>query len=698
MPEYLSPSVFIEEVPSGVKPIEGVGTSTAAFVGHAERGPIGEPVKLTNFGQFLTRFGGFFPNGYLAYAVKSFFDEGGSICYVVRTVHYAVPSGGSTPEPTGIASSVALPGFVRNGLGAASKVEAGAGIADFRVDQTIEAAYLLSYDHTTGDMTLTQIGGASESVAVVAVPPGTTVDVPFPTLSATVVLNDGFAVGSSITVDPATYTPIGTGVLDTISITGVTGDISAIASIALAIEATNPAACSLSVDSFAATFDATAVGAQAVTLVDANGNELSVTLNVQTAFVGDETGSTINLLSLANLLQWLNRLTISAESPGTWGNDLSIAVAHKGTDRFGLTVTYRGSEVETIADLSMDPLDDRFVETAVGGESAYIAASNAAANRPLAGEGRDMTGGSDGLAALASTDYVGDPALGNGLHAFDVIDGVNIVAVPDAVSRDVHVGGMAYCAGRMDCVYLADNQQNIASSDDVLNYKLAQGVYSGANAFGSKYGALYAPWILVFDARTGGSIPIPPSGAVAGRLAATDVARGVHKAAAGVEDGRLRSALGLAFNFTAADQESLNPKGINILRRFSGVGNAIWGARTVSGDPEWRYLNVRRLFLFLEESIQESTSWVVFEPNDRTLWKSLERNVSAFLKLQWLQGALVGATEEQAYYVKCDEETNPQESIDLGRVITEIGVAPSKPAEFVIFRISQFAGGSEVSE
>jgi hypothetical protein len=354
--------------------------------------------------------------------------------------------------------------------------------------------------------------------------------------------------------------------------------------------------------------------------------------------------------------------------------------------------------VETIADLSMDPLDNRFVEATVGQESTYIAASNAAATRPSEQAGAALAGGTDGLTSLTSTDYVGSPDLGNGLHAFDTIDGVNIVAVPDAVNRDVHVGGMAYCAGRGDCVYLADSQQSIASSDDVLNYKLAQGPYSGANAFGSKYGALYAPWIVVFDPRTGASIPIPPSGAVAGRLAATDVARGVHKAAAGVEDGRLRSALGLAFEFTAADQQSLNPKGINILRRFSGVGNVIWGARTVSADPEWRYLNVRRLFLFLEESIQESTTWVVFEPNDRTLWKSLVRNVSAFLKLQWMQGALVGDTEEQAYYVKCDEETNPQESIDLGRVITEIGVAPSKPAEFVIFRISQFAGGAEVSE
>ena len=698
MPEYLSPAVFIEEVPSGIKPIEGVGTSTAAFVGHTERGPIAEPVRLTNFGQFLARFGGFITDGYLAYAVKSFFDEGGSTCYVVRTTHYEVPLGGTTAEPTAAASSVTLPGFRRNGLGPASKVEASAGIADFRVDQTTDAAYLLSYEQASSQITLAQVGGASEFAAVPAIPAGTTVDVVFGTLDATVVLSDSFNPSADITADPATYTQVGTGVLDTISIAGVTGDVSSIGSMALDIDATTPAACSISVGGFAATFDATATGAQTVVLADGSGNELSISLNVVTALVGDETGSIVNLPSLANLVHWLTHLTVGAESPGAWGNSLSVALAHEGTDRFSLTVTFRGSEVETIGDLSMNPLDNRFVETTIGQESTYIAVTVAAATRPSEVTGAALTGGSDGLASLNSTDYVGNSALGNGFHAFDVIDGINIVAVPDAPNRDVHVGGMAYCAGRMDCVYLADSQQNIASSDDVLNYKLAQGVYSGANAFGSKYGALYAPWILVFDTRAGGTIPIPPSGAVAGRLAATDAARGVHKSAAGVEDGRLRSALGLAFDFTAADQESLNPKGINVLRRFSGVGNVIWGARTVSVDPEWRYLNVRRLFLFLEESIQENTSWVVFEPNGRTLWKSIERNVSAFLKLQWLQGALSGNTEEQAYYVKCDEETNPPESIDLGRVITEIGVAPSKPAEFVIFRISQFAGGSEVSE
>jgi phage tail sheath protein FI len=232
----------------------------------------------------------------------------------------------------------------------------------------------------------------------------------------------------------------------------------------------------------------------------------------------------------------------------------------------------------------------------------------------------------------------------------------------------------------------------------VLGYKRAQGAYAGGNAFNSKYGALYAPWIDVVDPRTGGPHRIPPSGAVIGRYARTDTVRGVHKAPAGVTDGQLASVIGLAASFGQADQEKLNPQGINVIRRFAGAGNVIWGARTVSSDPEWRYVNVRRLFLFLEESIEESTSWTVFEPNDPALWKSLVTNISAFLRLQWLAGALVGATEEEAYFVKCDAENNPPESVLLGRVITEIGVAPSKPAEFVIFRIAQFQGGSDVSE
>jgi phage tail sheath protein FI len=266
------------------------------------------------------------------------------------------------------------------------------------------------------------------------------------------------------------------------------------------------------------------------------------------------------------------------------------------------------------------------------------------------------------------------------------------------VDRQVHVEGMSYCEDRQDCVYVADAPELARTATEVLNFKFAQGLYSGGSALNSKYGALYTPWIDVVDPRSGATIRTPPSGAVAGRYARTDQLRGVHKAPAGVSDGRLASVVRLAAEFGIADQEKLNPEGINVIRRFAGVGNVIWGARTVSTDPEWRYLNVRRLFLVIEKSIELGTGWTVFEPNDPTLWKSIVRNVSAFLRLQWLAGALVGTTEEEAFFVKCDEETNPPESIEAGRVVTEIGIAPSKPAEFVIFRIGQFQGGAEITE
>jgi phage tail sheath protein FI len=144
-------------------------------------------------------------------------------------------------------------------------------------------------------------------------------------------------------------------------------------------------------------------------------------------------------------------------------------------------------------------------------------------------------------------------------------------------------------------------------------------------------------------------------------------------------------------DFTDADQGKLNPIGINVIRKFTGVGPVLWGARTTSSDPEWTYLNVRRFFLFVEQSVKAATKWAVFEPNDPSLWKAITLAVSGFLRTQWIDGALVGLKEDDAYYVKCDAETNPPESVDLGRVITEVGLAVVRPAEFVIFRFSQKA-------
>ncbi|MEX1103905.1 MAG: phage tail sheath C-terminal domain-containing protein, partial [Dehalococcoidia bacterium] len=205
---------------------------------------------------------------------------------------------------------------------------------------------------------------------------------------------------------------------------------------------------------------------------------------------------------------------------------------------------------------------------------------------------------------------------------------------------------------------------------------------------------LYYPWVQVPNQNPNASsttMLMPPSGHMAGIWARSDGERGVHKAPA---NEVARGVLGLALNVTHAEQGVLNPVGINCIRAFPGRGIRVWGARTLSSDPSWRYLNVRRLFNYVEESIQNGTQWVVFEPNDYALWQRVKRDISAFLKRVWMSGALFGATPEEAFFVKCDAENNPPELRDVGQLVIDIGLAPVKPAEFVIFRISQFTPGS----
>jgi hypothetical protein len=212
----------------------------------------------------------------------------------------------------------------------------------------------------------------------------------------------------------------------------------------------------------------------------------------------------------------------------------------------------------------------------------------------------------------------------------------------------------------------------------------------------SGHGAFYFPWITVSDPFTGALVNVPPSGHLAGIYARSDALRGVHKAPA---NELISGAVNVAYPVTRAEQEELNPAGVNCIRLFSGGDVTVWGARSVA-DPssEWRYLNVRRLFNFLEESVERGTNWAVFEPNDRMLWKSLVADVRAFLLLMWRDGALMGRTPEEAFFVQCDEETNPPESIDQGLVVIRVGVAPVKPAEFVVFRIGQSLAGAQKTE
>jgi hypothetical protein len=254
--------------------------------------------------------------------------------------------------------------------------------------------------------------------------------------------------------------------------------------------------------------------------------------------------------------------------------------------------------------------------------------------------------------------------------------------------RDIQGKMLAHAENAKDRIAILDPPPDLLPQD-VLEWRMSTAGYD------SKFATLYYPWLEVMDPLTRRPIMVPPSGHMAGVWARTDSTRGVHKAPA---NEVVLGVNGLGFQLTHEEQGGLNRAGINCIRSFPGRGIRVWGARTLSSDPEWRYLNVRRLFNYISESIMEGTQWAVFEPNDERLWIRLRIAVSSFLTRTWREGALFGATPEEAFYVKCDEETNPPDVIDAGQVVMEIGVSPVKPAEFVIFRISQYtAGASEIS-
>jgi phage tail sheath protein FI len=282
--------------------------------------------------------------------------------------------------------------------------------------------------------------------------------------------------------------------------------------------------------------------------------------------------------------------------------------------------------------------------------------------------------------------YIGKdngPGARTGLKCFEEIDEISLVAAPGVTSPAVQDALLTHCEVRKDRFAVLDSPEAVQGGVDKL-----------PRPRDSKYGGYYFPWIQVYDPERG-NVFVPPSGHVLGVYARTDNERGVHKAPA---NEIVRGALGLRYQISRGEQDILNPRGINCIRLMQGGGIRIWGARTLSSDPSWRYINVRRLFIMVETSIERATQWVVFEPNDFRLWKRVTRTISAFLTLIWRQGALMGENPEKAFFVKCDEETNPPEVVDVGQLIVEIGLAPVKPAEFVIFRIGQMPAGGGVQE
>jgi uncharacterized protein len=292
-------------------------------------------------------------------------------------------------------------------------------------------------------------------------------------------------------------------------------------------------------------------------------------------------------------------------------------------------------------------------------------------------------------------------AIVGGLTPFEAIDEIAIVAAPGITSDAARDAIVTHCRIRtQDRFAIFDSARDMDDKEGFLDtgrFMTKGGTPNTATPANTDYAAFYWPWIQVFDPATKalnpageGLVFVPPSGHVAGIYARVDTERGVHKAPA---NEVVLGALGLRYAIGKAVQDELNPKGINVIRELNG-NIRVWGARTVGGDAnaDLKYISVRRTLLFLRESIDEGTQWVVFEPNTPALWQKIARNVTAFLLNVWRSGALFGNTPAEAFYVKCDAETNPTELRELGQVVTEIGVAIVRPAEFVVFRISQWAG------
>ncbi|MBI4403745.1 MAG: phage tail sheath family protein [Deltaproteobacteria bacterium] len=268
------------------------------------------------------------------------------------------------------------------------------------------------------------------------------------------------------------------------------------------------------------------------------------------------------------------------------------------------------------------------------------------------------------------------PSHRTGLEAFKAIEEISLVAAPGFTSQMVHQllsDHAALCGDRMA---ILDGLEDLGETQ----------LHEFPRIGDSKEAGLYWPWISVYDESSKKVLSVPPSGHVMGTIARVDTERGVHKAPA---NEVIRGALGLKYTLTRNEQALLNPRGINVIRDLDDMGIRIYGARTLSTDTEWKYLNVRRLFQVVKQSITKGTEWVVFEPNDDTLWGNIRRNIQAYLKTLWSSGALMGKTPDEAFFVKCDASTNPPENIDRGIVTIEIGIAPVKPAEFVQINIQQ---------
>ena len=576
MAEYLSPGVYVEEYDSGATPMQGVSTSTAGFIGLAERGPVvGQPQLVTSFADYKRMFGGYLSEAgygnarFLPYAVEQFFANGGSRAYIMR----AVPNDAKAASVTTGALKI-------------TAANPGAWAEDLRVT----------------------VSAASKAKSQVMAANGA---------DLTLKNADGFNPGDVVELFDGKATEYATikNVLDKV----VTLD----------------APCALDV-----------ADPKVGTAKYIKTCEISIS-----ARLGENVEVYENLSLKPDALN--NVCAKTRKSDLIVVEVVPVKAAAPAKDKDGKEVPAKAA--------SIIPYE------LCGGKDAAMVLT--------------LAGGSNGSVLTVTADaYIGKddgPGKRTGLQAFLENGNVSIMAIPGVTAPEVQAALIGFCENKKSCFAILDIPMELKKTNDVANFR---------DMYDSTYAAMYHPWLEMYDAGAKRSAYFPPSGAMAGIYARTDNERGVHKAPA---NEVVRGCTGLSCAYNEGEQDILNPIGVNLIRAFTGRGIRVWGARTISSNGLWKYLNVRRLFIYVEETIKASTNWVVFEPNSETLWSRVSRTISTFLATCWRDGALAGATPEQAYFVECGPTTMTQDDIDNGRLICQIGIAPVKPAEFVIFRITQ---------
>ena len=695
MPEYLSPGVFIEEIPARLKAIEGVSTSTAGFVGECERGPapgvlpaVGAgggftitpddaPLLVTSFGAYQRTFGappdspG--PDRYLGYAVRAFFDNGGRRAYIARALRpgfafatHQLNQGSvtrlrSTVEVRTGANVLFLSSMIGLGPAAATTVSiTGANGAVVSAGPTaLTALAITNIDWNTGAVTVTVPAGATPTLLEPE-----RVIVRFSSATAPVTPAAGPRFWAR---NPGDWG-------NRLMITVVPVDRPPVAVTAPIAPAPAPAMDIIQLQSTTSLYPGASI-LLVHGVVPATVTQLTVREILPGSRVRVSVG--VNNVAVTGVVI-VREIDVTVEDTATrttevfrglaWSGNAAPAVRRR---HYSTVINQRSSLVWVeppwaFGGSAEDPATEAVMPVNLNGQASGPAAGSGADGAPVVGARTHIVG------------VDGGPGLRTGLQALADIDDVRILAAPGETQALVQTALIAQ-AERL--------RYRFAVLDAPSDPQSVNALLAARNLYDSSYAAYYTPWVEIPVGDD--TLRLPPSGHVVGIYARVDNDRGVWKAPA---NEVVRGVTGLRAYITTGEQDVLNPRGVDAIRRFEGRGIRVWGGRTLSSDPEFRYINVRRFLIFLEASIDRGTQWVVFEPNAPETWSRVVDSVSAFLHTQWRSGALFGRRPEDAYRVRCDESTMTVDDVQNGRLICEIGVAIVRPAEFVIFRIEQITG------